>query len=218
MAEKEEKKKKSAAKKAVAKKEAPKKSTFAKATVDKEAVKKKVVKKEAQTEEAKAPETQAVAAAPIHAPAPAHPVHREVKKHKAPKAVKHAVKFYGTGRRKTSTARVWLFPGSGKITVNDRDFLEYFNNRRLLELMITLPLAVHNAQAAYDVMAKVAGGGVASQAGAVGMGIARAMLMADAGSKPDLRRGGFLTRDPRMKERKKYGHKRARKSFQFSKR
>jgi small subunit ribosomal protein S9 len=125
--------------------------------------------------------------------------------------------FYGTGRRKTSVARVFLRPGQGQITVNKRTFEDYFP-RESLRLMAAQPLELTNTTAQLDVSVNVAGGGLSGQAGAVRHGIARALLIFDANLRPQLKRAGFLTRDPRMKERKKYGQPGARKRFQFSKR
>jgi small subunit ribosomal protein S9 len=125
--------------------------------------------------------------------------------------------FYGTGRRKTSVARVFLRPGQGQITVNKRTFEDYFP-RESLRLMAAQPLELTNTTAQLDVSVNVAGGGLSGQAGAVRHGIARALLVFDANFRPQLKRAGFLTRDPRMKERKKYGQPGARKRFQFSKR
>lgn len=131
---------------------------------------------------------------------------------------KKIVKYYGTGRRKTSIARVWLLPGEGRIQVNDKPWDEYFGARKLLEYTIRQPFEATSLAGQYDVVARANGGGSAGQAGAIRHGIANALLDMDPGLRPILRKAGFLTRDPRVKERKKYGHKRARKSFQFSKR
>ena len=125
--------------------------------------------------------------------------------------------FLGTGRRKTSVARVRLAPGSGKITVNGRTFENYFVTDTL-RTEVTRPLAATETGAKFDVRVNVVGGGPAGQAGAVRHGIARALLEADANLRPTLKSLGLLTRDPRMKERKKYGQPGARKRFQFSKR
>jgi small subunit ribosomal protein S9 len=125
--------------------------------------------------------------------------------------------FYGTGRRKTSVARVFLRPGQGQISVNNRTFEDYFP-REALRLMVAQPLELTNTTAQVDIKVNVAGGGLSGQAGAVRHGIARALLVYDANLRPQLKRAGFLTRDPRMKERKKYGQPGARKRFQFSKR
>ena len=125
--------------------------------------------------------------------------------------------FYGTGRRKTSTARVYLRPGSGTITVNRRTFEQFFPTEAL-RTQIRQPLVVTERGERYDVLAIVNGGGVAGQAGAVRLGIARALVAADAELRRALKTNGFLTRDARAKERKKYGLAGARKRFQFSKR
>lgn len=125
--------------------------------------------------------------------------------------------FYGTGRRKKSIARVYLFPGKGKITVNKRDINEFFG-LDTLKLIVRQPLEAVSATGSYDVVATVTGGGVSGQAGAISHGIARALLSANSEYHATLKKGGFLTRDPRMKERKKYGLKAARRAPQFSKR
>ena len=127
------------------------------------------------------------------------------------------VQYYGTGRRKNSVARVYLVPGDGKITVNNRDIDDYFD-KETLKMIIRQPFEVTETDSRFDVKAKVIGGGTTGQAGAIRMGIARALLMADGEYRLPLKRNGFLTRDPRMKERKKYGLKKARKAPQFSKR
>ncbi len=124
---------------------------------------------------------------------------------------------YATGRRKESVARVWVTPGSGKIVVNDKPVESYFP-MRTMQTLVTQPLKVAEAAGRYDVMANVFGGGVAGQAGAVRHGLARALSRADATLRTPLKRAGLLTRDPRMKERRKYGLKKARKAPQFSKR
>jgi small subunit ribosomal protein S9 len=123
----------------------------------------------------------------------------------------------GTGRRKNAVARVRLLPGSGKIVVNGKPAEEYFP-RLALQTSLRQPLEVTNAAGRYDVVATVTGGGVAGQAGAVRHGIARALAVSDETMRSPLHKNGLLTRDPRMKERKKYGRKRARKGFQYSKR
>ena len=127
------------------------------------------------------------------------------------------VQYYGTGRRKNSIARVRLVPGDGTIVINDRRLDEYFG-KKTLEMIVKQPLVVTETGSRFDVIAKVQGGGTTGQAGAVRMGIARALLKADETLRPALKREGFLTRDPRMKERRKYGLKKARKASQFSKR
>jgi small subunit ribosomal protein S9 len=126
-------------------------------------------------------------------------------------------RFYGTGRRKTSVARVFLLPGQGQVTINKRTFEDYFP-REALRLMVAQPLELTGTSAQLDVRVNVGGGGLSGQAGAVRHGIARALLEYDENLRPQLKRAGFLTRDPRMKERKKYGQPGARKRFQFSKR
>lgn len=125
--------------------------------------------------------------------------------------------FLGTGRRKTAVARVRMAPGSGKITVNGRAFEVYFPLEQL-RMQAVEPLTVTETAAKFDLLINVVGGGPSGQAGAVRLGIARALLKADANFRPSLKSGGLLTRDPRMKERKKYGQPGARKRFQFSKR
>ena len=123
----------------------------------------------------------------------------------------------GTGRRKNAIARVRLVAGSGKISVNGKPAEEYFP-RLALQTILQQPFTAANAQGRYDIIATVIGGGVSGQAGAVRHGIARALARSDDALKSPLHKEGLLTRDPRMKERKKYGHKRARKGFQYSKR
>ena len=125
--------------------------------------------------------------------------------------------FYGTGRRKSSVARVRLYPGTGSITINGRDVDDYFG-LETLKLIMNQPFGVTNTVGKFDVVANVNGGGVSGQAGAIRHGIARALLLADETYRPALKKAGFLTRDPRMKERKKYGLKAARRASQFSKR
>ena len=126
-------------------------------------------------------------------------------------------KFYGTGRRKSSIARVYLVPGTGKITINKRDIDDYFG-LETLKIIVRQPLEATNTLDKYDVLVNVRGGGFTGQAGAIRHGIARALLNVDADFRPTLKKAGFLTRDPRMKERKKYGLKKARRAPQFSKR
>ena len=125
--------------------------------------------------------------------------------------------FYGTGRRKKSVARVRLYPGTGSITINGRDVDDYFG-LETLKLIMNQPFEVTETMGKYDVVANVVGGGISGQAGAIRHGIARALLVADEANRPALKAAGFLTRDPRMKERKKYGLKAARRAPQFSKR
>ena len=126
-------------------------------------------------------------------------------------------KFYGTGRRKSSVARVYLVPGSGKITINKRDIDEYFG-LETLKVIVRQPLVATESEGKYDVLVNVKGGGYTGQAGAIRHGIARALIEADQEYRPTLKSEGFLTRDPRMKERKKDGLKAARRAPQFSKR
>ena len=126
-------------------------------------------------------------------------------------------KYYGTGRRKSSVARVYLVPGTGKITINKRDIDEYLG-LETLKVVVKQPLVATNTLTKYDVIVKVTGGGFTGQAGAIRHGISRALLEANGEYRPELKSNGFLTRDPRMKERKKYGLKKARKAPQFSKR
>ena len=125
-----------------------------------------------------------------------------------------AARYYGTGRRKSSVARVYLVPGSGKITVNKRDIEEYFG-LETLKLIIRQPLEVTGTTGKFDISINVCGGGTTGQAGAIRHGISRALLEADSDFRPALKKAGFLTRDPRMKERKKYGLKAARRAPQF---
>ena len=126
-------------------------------------------------------------------------------------------KFYGTGRRKSSIARVYLVPGTGKITINKRDIDEYFG-LETLKVVVRQPLVATDNVNKFDVLVNVCGGGFTGQAGAIRHGISRALLHADEEYRPTLKKAGFLTRDPRMKERKKYGLKSSRRAPQFSKR
>jgi len=128
-----------------------------------------------------------------------------------------AVKYYATGRRKTSVAKVWLTLGEGKITVNGRSFEEYFP-RLTWQVLVRKPLVLTGTEARFNVEARVSGGGLSGQAGALAHGIARALLLVDENLRSVLKKAGLLTRDPRMKERKKYGQRAARARFQFSKR
>lgn len=169
---------------------------------------KKRVPKKASAEPAPAPEAAALPTVSIQAEAPAIAAPKEHKK----------IKNSAVGRRKTAVAIAKLMPGSGKIIVNKKPFDEYFKKRNLLLRQVMLPLEVLNADKQYDAHIKVSGGGISSQAGAVSLGIARAFLGVDPSFKSVLRKAGLLTRDDRMKERKKYGRKKARKRFQFSKR
>ena len=126
-------------------------------------------------------------------------------------------KYYGTGRRKKSIARVYLTPGTGKITINKRDIDNYLG-METLKVIVRQPLVATETTDKFDVTVNVRGGGTTGQAGAIRHGIARALLQADADFRPILKKAGYLTRDPRMKERKKYGLKAARRAPQFSKR
>lgn len=127
------------------------------------------------------------------------------------------VHFYGTGRRKNAIARVFIMPGRGNLVVNDKPVPEYFG-RRTLEMIVRHPLELTGMLGKFDVRATARGGGISGQAGAVRLGIARALIQADPNLRPVLKKAGFLTRDPRKKERKKYGLKKARRAPQFSKR
>lgn len=126
-------------------------------------------------------------------------------------------RYYGTGHRKNATAKVWLSAGEGNILVNNRDTTNYFG-RRTLEALINQPFEVTDTTGKFDVWARANGGGISGQAGALRHGISKALIESDPDLRPVLRKLGFLTRDPRVKERKKYGRKRARRGFQFSKR
>lgn len=126
-------------------------------------------------------------------------------------------RYYGTGRRKSSVARVYLVPGTGKITINKKDIEEYFG-LDTLKLIVRQPLEATGTNGKFDIIVNVYGGGTTGQAGAIRHGISRALLEADADFRAPLKKAGFLTRDPRMKERKKYGLKAARRAPQFSKR
>jgi small subunit ribosomal protein S9 len=130
---------------------------------------------------------------------------------------KDTSRFYGTGRRKSSIARVYLMPGTGKITVNKRDIDAYFG-LETLKVVVRQPLELTNTLDKFDVLVNVHGGGFTGQAGAIRHGISRALLIYNPELRPVLKKAGFLTRDPRMKERKKYGLKAARRASQFSKR
>ena len=124
---------------------------------------------------------------------------------------------YATGKRKNAVARVWIKPGTGKITVNERDSPIYFA-RPVLRMLLNQPFVIAERLGQYDVICSVIGGGLSGQAGAVRHGISKALTFYEPGLRPALKAGGFLTRDPRVVERKKYGRKKARRSFQFSKR
>jgi small subunit ribosomal protein S9 len=128
-----------------------------------------------------------------------------------------ATRYYGTGKRKDAVARVWIVAGSGEVTVNDRPADKYLG-RLVLQRLIQQPFEVTETAGRFDVIAHCKGGGISGQAGAIRHGISKALLEANPDLRPTLRKLGFLTRDPRVKERKKYGRKRARRGFQFSKR
>lgn len=125
--------------------------------------------------------------------------------------------YYGTGRRKCAIARVWLTPGEGKILINGREFKEYLG-RPVLEILVQSPFVTLGIEGRYDVNATTTGGGISGQAGALRLGISRALLELDSEFRKPLKVAGFLTRDSRVKERKKYGRKKARRGFQFVKR
>ena len=127
------------------------------------------------------------------------------------------IQYYGTGRRKSSVARVRLVPGNGEVIINGKKVDAYFG-KKTLEMIVRQPLVLTQTESRLDVIARVEGGGVSGQAGAVRLGISRALVKMDAELRPVLKRAGFMTRDQRMKERKKYGLKKARKAPQFSKR
>ena len=127
------------------------------------------------------------------------------------------IQYYGTGRRKSSVARVRLGPGNGNVIINGKDMAEYFG-KKTLEMIVMQPLELTETVGRFDVKVNATGGGTSGQAGAIRHGIARALLQADPEYRPALKRAGYLTRDPRMKERKKYGLKAARRAPQFSKR
>ena len=127
------------------------------------------------------------------------------------------VHFYGSGRRKKAIARVYLYPGGGQVTVNGKQLEQYFG-RKSLSVVVNQPLEITGTAGRFDVWARVKGGGTTGQAGAVKLGIARALIQADPNLRKPLKDAGFLTRDPRMKERRKYGLKKARRAPQFSKR
>ncbi|HEY9712073.1 MAG TPA: 30S ribosomal protein S9 [Chroococcales cyanobacterium] len=128
------------------------------------------------------------------------------------------IQYYGTGRRKSATARVRLIPGTGQVSINKRTMDDYVGGRPGLSKLIFEPFQAADAMGRFDVLVSVMGGGIVGQVGAIRHGISRALAEAAPQNRPVLRTGGLLTRDPRVKERKKYGRKRARKRFQFSKR
>jgi len=177
----------------------------------------KAIKKPKAKEEAKA-ETKAETKekAKVEVPATPPPVHHAARKPKAPKV--KAERFYGTGRRKEAKAKVWLSRGEGKIMVNERPYEAYFCKRPVLLNIVNKPLVLLEGGPKFDINAEVFGGGVSSQADAMRMGIARAVVLAMPEKHQQFRTLGLLTRDPREKERKKYGLKRARRAFQYTKR
>lgn len=126
-------------------------------------------------------------------------------------------RYYATGRRKEAAARVWIKSGSGRVSINGREINDYFK-REVLRMIMQQPLEASETQGAYDIFATVRGGGLAGQAGAIRHGVARALVKADEGLRSKLKKFGYLTRDPRKVERKKYGRPKARKRFQYSKR
>ena len=127
------------------------------------------------------------------------------------------IRYYATGKRKNAVARVWITPGSGAVLINDRPGGKYLG-RAVLEKLVNQPFVTTRTEGRFDVIARCKGGGISGQAGAIRHGISKALLEVDPELRPELRRTGLLTRDPRVKERKKYGRKRARRGFQFSKR
>ncbi len=185
---------------------AEKKKTTKKSTKKTTKAKKKVAKPAKAEKKVKVVKKEVVAQAPV--------VHKSPK----PKKLQSKVRYYGTGRRKEAAAKVWLVPGQGKITVNDKDFSVYFCGRQVLEIQVKKPLEITNTKDSYDVIVEAFGGGVPGQAVAASMGIARALITVNPEFRKSLKSAGLLRRDPRMKERKKYGRKRARKSFQYTKR
>ena len=207
---------------------------------------KKTVKKEKAAPKAKAPAKAAAHRAPAghkpaehkttehkaaeHKPAEHKPAEHKPAEHK-PAEHKHVAphqpkkpalpkgdKYYGTGRRKEATAKVWLTHGTGKMTLNGKTLKEYFCGRKLLEFIASRPFAATKTESKFDVHAELLGGGISSQADAIRLGIARALVVLNPALKTILKHEGLMTRDPRMKERKKYGLKRARRAFQYTKR
>ena len=145
----------------------------------------------------------------VEAAEPAAPVHVQ--------KLDQQGRAYATGKRKNAIARVWVKPGSGKIVVNDKEFAAYFA-RPVLQMILRQPIVASNRDGQFDIVATVVGGGLSGQAGAVRHGISKALTYYEPGLRPALKKGGFLTRDSRVVERKKYGKAKARRSFQFSKR
>ena len=197
-----------------------KKKTTKKAAVTKKKTTKKVETKKKQLlaeETVEQPITEAAAPSPVVETAPVAQEKVAVKRSKKEK-LPAGQKYYGTGRRKEAVAKVWLKPGSGKFTVNGKSLAEYFCGRKILEFQVMRPLNVTNTKGNYDIFVEALGGGIPGQAGATSMGIARALLQVSPDFRTKLKREGLLRRDPRMKERKKYGLKRARRAFQYTKR
>lgn len=195
---------------------APKKKAAAAKTAKPAVRKKKAAAPEAVVASVEAVKPEAVAA-PAKQEHVAHPV-KPTYVAKPKKAKLPGPKFYGTGRRKEAIAKVWLVPGTGQVTVNDKPLNRYFSGRRILEHNASRPLTVAQVAGKYDIIAEAYSGGIAAQATAVGLGIARALIKLNPELKTLLKREGLMTRDPRTKERKKYGRKRARRGFQYSKR
>jgi len=198
---------------------------IAKASAKKPVKKKEPKKRAAPLPEAapQEPVVEALQPTITHVPEPAQAPVLQPTVHHAPKpknkpAIPQGAIFSATGRRKTSIARVKLSQGKGDILINRRPLMNYMANRDVLGIMVKKPLVITDTLSKYDVFAKVEGGGVASQAGALSHGIARALLLVSPDFRGKLKKEGLLTRDPRMKERKKYGRKKARKRFQYSKR
>lgn len=195
-----------------------KKKIVKKKPAEKAAPKKIVKKKVAAAPEpvaVEAPKPEVKHEVPVHAPVHHAPVHHAPK----PKVKKHvAARFYGTGRRKTAIARAWLSAGSGKVILNDKPANVYFCNRPKLMKEFNVPFVMTDSQGKFDVTAYFNGGGVAAQADALRMAIARALVVSDPNLRKVLRVNDLLKRDPREKERKKYGLKRARRAFQYTKR
>lgn len=203
----------------MAKEKAKKPLKAAKERVVKEPKKKAPVIKEKAVQKEPEARVEAVEKAPVAAAPAEHVIAPHVAHKPAPKPKpKYEVFYAATGRRKTSIARVKLIPGSGKIAINNRPLMQYLAGRETLEVQVMSPLKVTDSISKYDVVCKVRGGGVSSQAGAIAHGIARALIEASPELRAKLKPEGLLMRDPRMKERKKYGQKKARKRFQYSKR
>ena len=207
----------------VEKVEAEKKETTKKAPAKKTTTKKTTAKAEVKVETVKKPRaTKAVAKpatlADAGLKAAVKPAPEKKPAEKKEKAVRDAQgRVYATGKRKSSIARVWIMAGKGKITVNGKDYEAYFR-RPILQMVINQPFGISKREGAYDVVATITGGGLSGQAGALKHGISKALALAEPELRPVIKQAGFLTRDSRVVERKHYGHKKARRSFQFSKR